>query len=98
MLQPVAPLEWRKVVGDDAAAAAAQVAPRPSRGCGSTVALLRCRLQTNLSPTNHDLADLPLNLGADIECLLLGVDSLCPNNLKMIQQPLSFKVISCDCG
>ena len=73
MLQPVAPLEWRKVVVDDAAAAAAaQVAPRPSRGCGSTVALLRCRLQTNLSPTNHDLADLPLNLGVDMECLLLG--------------------------
>ena len=64
MLQPVAPLEWRKVVDDAAAAAAAaQVAPRPSRGCGSTVALLRRRLQTNLSPTNHDLADLPLNLG-----------------------------------
>ena len=90
MLQPVAPLEWRKVVDDAAAAAAAQVAPRPSRGCGSTVALLRCRLQTNLSPTNHDLADLPLNLGVDMECLLLGVngwanmDSLCPNSLKMI--------------
>ena len=90
MLQPVAPLEWRKVVDDDAAAA--QVVPRPSRGCGSTVALLRCRLQTNLSPTNHDLADLPLNLGVDNECLLLGVDSLCPNILKMIQQSLSYFV------
>ena len=38
--------------------------PPPRRGCGSTtVALLRCRLQTNLSPTNHDLPYLPLNLG-----------------------------------
>ena len=53
-------MDRRKVVDP---AAAAQVAPHPSRGCGSTVALLRCRLQTNLSPTNHDLADLPLNLG-----------------------------------
>ena len=60
MLQPVAPLDRRKVVDD---AAAAQVAPHPSRGCGSTVALLRCRLQTNLSPTNHDLTDMPLTLG-----------------------------------
>ena len=45
--------------------------PHPSRGCGITVALLRCRLQTILSPTkcgtNHDFSHLAvllsLNLG-----------------------------------